>query len=127
MNLRTFLHEGPGVHMDRLANLIEHLPPESALIRAVPIPDDADERPWTRLEMLTALLLEGVDTLSKIQIKMWAKSPPKMTPLRIEWPGRDEQTARKPKPKPSTPDEIRSFLGKRKGVIQVIGGDDDGS
>ena len=113
--------------MDRLANLIEHLPPESALIRAIPIPDDADERPWNRIEMLTALLLEAIDTGTKTQIKMWSKSPPRMKPLRIEWPGRSDQAASKPKAKSSSPGEIAAFLGKRGGTIQVIEGNDDGS
>ncbi len=113
--------------MDRLSNLIEHLPPESALIRAVPIPDDATERPWSRIEMLTALLLESIDSLTKTQIKMWAKSPPRMKPLRIEWPGRGDTPTQKPKAKSSSPGEIAAFLGKRGGTIQVIEGNDDGS
>ncbi len=113
--------------MDRLANLIEHLPPESALIRAIPIPDDATERPWDRIEMLTALMVEGIDTLSKIQVRMWAKKPPRMKPLRIEWPGRSDTPTQKPKAKSSSPGEIAAFLGKRGGTIQVIEGNDDGS
>ncbi len=108
--------------MDRLANLIAHLPPESSLLRVVPIPDDAPERPWTRIEQLTAMLVEGIDGLTKVQVRMWAKNPPKMDPLRIEWPGREDT----PKPTPSGPDEVVAFLASRRGSIEVIG-DDGGS
>jgi hypothetical protein len=113
--------------LDRLGNLISHLPAEAALLKAIPIPDTADERPWTRIEMLTAMLLEQADAAVKIQVKLWAKSPPKMKPLRIEWPGRDDQATAKQKPKASSPSEIASFMGSRRGTIQVIGGDDRGS
>ena len=112
--------------MWRLGNLIAHLPSESSILDTIPSPHTADERRWNRMEQLLALLLETTDAAAKLQIKLWAKSPPKMKPLRIEWPGRDDQSAT-PKPEPSSPSEIAAFMGSRKGTIQVIGGNDDGS
>ncbi len=105
--------------MDRLGNLIANLPPDSNVLKVVEIPDDAPEREWTRLEQLLALLLETTDAATKLQVKLWAKSPPRMKPLRIEWPGRDETTTTQ-KPKPSSPSDIAAFLGKRGGTMKVI-------
>lgn len=76
--------------------------------------------------MLTAMMLEQLDSATKIQIKLWAKKPPRMKPLRIEWPGRPAEKA-KAKAKPSTPSEVLQFMSKRRGVVEVIGGNDDGS
>ena len=81
-----------------------------------------DEPPgaWDTGDKLMALVLEQLDVANRMTAKVWGgKKQATGDPLYVEWPGRKEWKAA---PKvPSTPAEIRQFMGGNVVVIDPGG------
>lgn len=100
----TWGEEALGIR--RLRALIRGLPPGSAVHRALDPHSD-----WTANEELLASLIEVVDLGNRwffgANTKKGSQQP---KPIKIPRPRDDEKEPRKP----STPDEIQSFMGRKR-------------